>query len=135
MFFIWHIFVNGVVASMLRLKGIEILLIILGGVLIDIDHLGYMFFGRKLRSVESMVKFHRKNFASMTPHLYVFHFLEVIMVLLMVSYFINWYLFLIFVGFWLHWVTDVLKYLWIYGSFRPWSKYFLLAYYLVSYKN
>ncbi len=135
MFFIWHIFINGVVASSLRLNGIEILMIILGGVLIDLDHIGYMFFGKKLHSIEEMVRFHKKNFSSMTPHFYVFHFLEVIMILLMVSYFINWYLFLIFVGFFLHWVSDVLKYLWIYGSFGAWSKYFLLSEYLVRYKK
>jgi len=117
------------------LSGLEIMMVILGGILIDIDHVIYMFFGKGLRSVKAMAKFHQKNFASMTPHVYVLHFLEVIMILMMVSYFINWYLFLIFVGFWLHWVADAIKYLWTYNSFRPWSKYFLLSYYLVSYKK
>jgi len=132
---IWHIFINGMVGALIRLNGWEILMLILGGVLIDIDHIGYMFFGAKLRTINAMRNFHVRNFKSMTPHFYVFHFLEVIMVLLMISYFVNWYLFLVFVGFWLHWVADVLKYLWVYGSFRPWSRYFLLAYYLVRYKK
>ena len=135
MHIIWHIFINGVVGALARLSGFEILLIVLGGILMDIDHIGYMFLGVKLRSLKAMQKFHQKNFNSMTPHFYVLHFLEVIMILLMISYFINWYLFLIFVGFWVHWLADAVKYLYVYGSFKPWSRYFLLSLYLIKYKK
>ena len=129
MHIIFHIIINFVIAITLRLEMIEIFFVVLGGILIDLDHPLYMIFGKRITSIKEMIKFHKANFKSMSPHFYIFHFLEVIVILLLISFFIHKFLFLFFVGFMLHWICDVIKYFWVYHSFLPWIKYSLLIYY------
>jgi type III secretory pathway component EscU len=132
MHLIWHIFFGAIIAILAGLGLTGILLITVGSILPDIDHILYMVFGEKITSFKGMVKFHKENFKTMTPHLSVFHFLELIIVLMIVFYFVNKPAFLISIGMALHWGLDAIKYLWFYKSFLPWIKYYSLIGYFIS---
>lgn len=130
-----HFLINILIAFLFRLSLIEILLVGLGGVLIDIDHIFYMLFGQKIYSIKKAWKFHKKEFKAMRPHLYIFHFIEIILIIMLIFYHINQYIFLIFFGFLLHWIFDAVKYIYHYKSLKPWIKYYSLVIYSVRYKN
>ncbi len=128
-----HFFINVLIGCIAKLKFIEILLLGLGGIFPDIDHILYIIFGEKIHSIKKAWKFHKREFKLMRPHFFVLHFIEIIIILSVVSYFINWYLFLIFLGFILHWIADAIKYLWFYKSLLPWIKYYsLIGYFLIK---
>jgi len=129
---IFHFLINIIIAILLKLNPIEILLVGLGGVLIDIDHIFYIVFKEKIYSIKKAIKFHKREFKLMKPHFFFFHFIEIIILLLAISYFTNWYAFLIFFGFLLHWLADALKYIYFYRSFFPWIKYYSLIAYLIK---
>jgi len=134
MIILTHFIINFIIGFLIKLQLIEILLLGLGGILIDIDHILYMVFGEKIYSLNGMIKFHKANFKAMKPHFYLFHFIEVIIILLLVSD-QNWYLFLIFFGFLLHYISDFIKYIYVYKGFYSWTRYFSLIVYLVTYKK
>ncbi len=131
---IFHFLINIIIAILLKLSHVEIILVGLGGILIDIDHIFYIIFGEKIYSFKKAVKFHKREFKLMRPHFYFLHFLEIIFVLLIISYYFNWYFFLIFFGFLLHWIFDALKYIYVYKSFLPWIKYYSLIVYSITKK-
>jgi hypothetical protein len=128
---ITHFFINIIIAAVLGLTPLEIFLVGLGGVLIDIDHIFYMVFGEKIHSLKKAIKFHKREYKLMRPHFFFLHFIEIIIILMILSYFINWYLFLIFAGFLLHWIFDALKYIYFYRSIVPWIEYYSLIVYLI----
>ena len=119
-----HFIINIFIASIFLKESLEILLIGLGGILIDIDHPLYLIFARKIYNLKEMWKFHKKESKINRPHYYIFHYIEIIILLLFISYFINRYLFLIFFGFFLHWVVDAIMYKNYYKSFKPWIKHY-----------
>ncbi len=135
MHLIFHILISVIVGFLIKLELFEIFFIALGGVLIDLDHIFYIIFEEKIYSVKKAWRFHKKEFRLMRPHFYFLHFLEIIILLMIIFNFINWYLFLIFAGFLLHWILDSIKYIYHYKSFSPWIKYYSLIVYLVTYKN
>ena len=126
---LWHIVLGLILGLLVGLGNIEILFFVLGGALIDIDHLLYMMIGERIFSVKGMIDFHKKNFETMTPHFYALHFIEIIVLSCIVFYFVNWYLFLFALGMLFHWVCDVLKYIWFYRDFKSWIKYYSLVFY------
>lgn len=132
MHIIWHILIGVLIASLAGLGTLGISLIVLGSILPDIDHVLYMVFGEKITSFKGMVEFHKENFKTMTPHFYFLHFLELIIILLVISYFTNKYFFYVVLGMALHWVADAIKYVWYYKSFLPWIQYYSLIGYLIS---
>ncbi|MFA7707519.1 MAG: hypothetical protein WCX73_01085 [Candidatus Pacearchaeota archaeon] len=130
---IWHVFWSAIISKLLGFEAGEILFIILGSVIIDIDHIFYMVFCMKIKSLKEMIKFHRTNFKTMTPHFYILHFLELSIVLLIFSYITNQnIIFLISFGMLLHWIADAVKYIWFYKSVFPWIKYYSLIVYIRS---
>jgi len=135
MHIISHVLINGLIGFLMQLSMFEILLIILGGILIDLDHLLYIVCGEKINSLKKAWKFHKKEYKLMRPHLFIFHFLEPIIIFSLVFYFVEWHIFLVFFGFFLHWITDAIKYLCYYKSFFPWLKYYSLIFYLVKCLN
>ena len=128
---VFHFIINIIIAFLLKLSPVEILLVGLGGVLIDVDHIFYFIFGKKIYSIKKAKKFHKKEFKLMRPHFFFLHFIEIILILLASSYYLNWYAFLILFGFLLHWFADALKYIYFYRSFLPWIKNYSLIAYLV----
>jgi len=128
---IFHFLINIILALPFKLTIFEIFLIGLGGVLIDIDHVFYMIFKERRYSIKRMFKFHQRENAIKRPHFYLFHFIEIILILVLFGYFTNWYLFLIFIGFGLHWIFDVVSYIVMYKAFKPWINYLsIILYYL-----
>ena len=130
-----HFVMNILIAFFLKFNLNEILLIGLGGILIDLDHLFYWFVIKKESSLKKWWTFHKSNFKSLTPHLYLLHFIEVIILFMIISYYVNWYLFLISFGFLLHYLFDVAKYLWVGKSLSQWEEYYSLIFFLVNYKK
>jgi hypothetical protein len=131
---IFHFLINIIIAILLKLNLVEILLVGFGGVLIDIDHIFYMIFGEKIYSFKKAAKFSKKEFKLMRPHFFFLHFVEVIGLLLVISYLVSWYALLIFFGFLLHWIFDALKYIYVYKSFSPWIRYYSLIAYFIAKK-
>jgi hypothetical protein len=108
------------------------LIVGLGGVLIDIDHLIYFIFIAKIRKIGDMWDFHKRENAIHRPHFFIFHMIEFIGLFLIISYFIDFTLFLIALGFLLHLLTDAVMYLLHHKSFN-WLKKFSL-FYIISRK-
>ncbi|MBR9705423.1 hypothetical protein GOV14_00135 [Candidatus Pacearchaeota archaeon] len=125
-----HSLFNLLTGILANLSLYEIMFLVLGGIIIDIDHLIYMIFREKLHNPKKIWKFHKQEYKINRPHFYIFHFLEIILLLMLISYFINWYLYLIFVGFLLHWIIDVATYIQYYKKTRPWINYCFLFLYL-----
>jgi hypothetical protein len=132
---LFHFVINSIIGFILQFNLTEILFIGLGGILIDIDHLFYWFIIRKESSLEKWWKFHKNNFKSLTPHLYFFHFIEIIILFMIISYQINWYLFLISFGFLLHYIFDFINHLVKRKQLIIILKFFSLIIFLVSYKK
>jgi hypothetical protein len=136
MHLIIHIIFNILVGFIFKLNITEILLLGFGGAIIDLDHILYMVVGQKLYNPKRMWEFHKKERRINNPHYYVFHYIELIILAMIISYFINWYAFLIFAGFLLHWFLDAVMYLNYYKSLNPWIKYYsLAAYFIESHHN
>ncbi len=127
-----HIFLNGLIALLFGLSYLEIFLVVFGGILIDIDHLIYWLFYKKIKSLKQGIEFHKKEYALHRPHFYAFHTFEFVILFLFFSYFINSYLFFISLGFLIHFITDAIYYLYDYKSLKPWAKCISVIYF---YKN
>lgn len=125
----FHFLINIFIAFILKFSFLEIFLIGLGGILIDIDHIINLIFVQKIYSIKKMVKFCKENYKKHIPHFYFFHTFESIFLLLIISYFLNWYFFLIVFGFLLHFILDILTYICFYKSIYPWIKYYSFIYY------
>ena len=121
-----HFLFNILFGEIFRFKWEEILLIGLGGVIIDLDHILYQFFIVKNRTIKQMWEWHKRESKINRPHYYVFHYLEIMLIITILGYFFNWYLFLIFLGFILHWIVDAIMYINYYKSLNPWIKYYSL---------
>ena len=118
-----HFLINVIIAFILRMNLTEVLLVGLGGIIVDIDHLLYVIF--KKISIKDAIKYGLKEFKLKRPHVYIFHFIEPVLV---ISYFINWYFFLLIFGVLLHIFADVISYVVFYKSLPPWIKYMSLLY-------
>lgn len=126
-----HFLINIFLAYLVNLGPADILLVGLGGILIDIDHIIYLIFISKSFSIKKMLLLHNKNYKSHSPGFYIFHTIEFIVLFIIIGYFMSNWIFLIAVGFLLHWIVDALDYLFFYRSLYPWIKYHSLAYILI----
>lgn len=125
-----HVIINSLVSYLLKITYQNILLIALGGVLIDFDHILYAIFNERIFSPRKMHQRHKLAYNLHRPSLYLFHTIEFIALFILISYYTNYYLFFISIGFLMHGITDSIAYLFIYKSFSPWARYFsLIAYF------
>ncbi len=132
MHLLFHFIFNGILAPVVGLSLLEILIVALGGILIDIDHLVHIFFVQRVRTVKGIYKWIIREDSVHRPHFYFFHTLEVVILFAIMSFFLNHYLFLLSMGFLVHYFTDMVGYLIYYRSHLPWSRYLFLTYYLIS---
>ena len=109
----------------------QTLIVAFAGILIDLDHILYQVIVKKHKSIKQMWDWHKKENSVHRAHLYIFHTVEFVAVLILISQ-ISFLVFLITLGFVLHILVDLLahiihgdntwkKYISIYGSLRNWS--------------
>jgi len=109
----------------------ETALVVIGVFLIDIDHLFYMLYDPKIKSVSDGLSFTKREYKKHNPHFYLFHTVEFIIIFLVISflYFENGLLY-IALGFIINFIIDIFTYLIYYKKTDPWLKYLSLFYYL-----
>lgn len=104
------------------------LIVGLAGILIDLDHILYQFITLKHKSIKQMWAWHKQENEQHNAHFYIFHTVEFILVLVLMSQ-ISGFILLVSLGFMLHILMDLLahitcgdyswkKYVSIYGSLR-----------------
>jgi len=124
---IWHFVISFILVLPFGWK--TALIVALGSILIDIDHL-YLPISLRKTSKKQVIKLWRQETKHHRPHFFLFHTIEFIILFLITSYFINYYLFLIAIGFFLHLVEDIVCYILYYKSLKPWANYLSLIAYL-----
>lgn len=108
-----------------------------GAVLIDLDHFAYAVVAKKTLSPKRITEYLQAEYKTHTPHIYIFHTVEVMMVLFVIGIFFSRdhdasLLFAFVNGMGLHLCIDFLSYLWIKRSFRGWLRHFSLFGMLLS---
>ncbi|MFA4960874.1 MAG: hypothetical protein WC548_04400 [Candidatus Pacearchaeota archaeon] len=134
MHIIIHAIINFIFGLILNLNRLEIFALVIGGIIIDIDHIVYMV-SRKIYTPKEMLKFHIQESKIMRPHFYFMHFIEPILLLMIIFYFVNILMFYFFLGFLFHWIFDAISYIYFYKSSWPWIKYYSLTKLLINYKK
>jgi hypothetical protein len=90
------------------------IIIAISGFLIDLDHIIYY--------IPKGFKNWKKDFKNKSPHFYIFHTLEFIILIGIVCFYYN-FMFLVWIGFLIHLATDALTYLYNYKTNLFWLKY------------
>lgn len=124
--FPFHFVINFALGLVLNFTLKDALLLGTTGILIDIDHPLYFVISHKKISFSKFIEWTLHEYAIHNPHLYIFHTLESIMLLLVLGI-SNKLFFLVGFGFLIHLSVDAATYLIYYKSFKPWSKYFTLT--------
>jgi len=102
------------------------LMIIIGGIIFDVDHFIYHVFSEKNFSIKEFARIHRQLFKTMTPRFYIFHTFEFIFVFLLAVYFYFPALIYLALGFLLHMISDIGKYIYCYKRDFSWIKHWSL---------
>jgi len=118
----------------LGLKREELILLVMGCFLIDIDHLFYFFYKKKF-SVREIKTFACEEFMAHQPHPYIFHCYELIVAAMLMSYYHSSQLFYLFFGFSINLMIDTLTYATFYKNTDPLLKYLSFNYLFYSKKS
>ncbi|MGV8151597.1 MAG: hypothetical protein ACP5OG_00815, partial [Candidatus Nanoarchaeia archaeon] len=124
---IFHIIINSLFGYALNLNNFEIFILILGGVFIDIDHLIFQYFVIKNKTLKQIYSWHKKEYKIKRMHYFPFHFLEILVIIAGLFYFINKYLSLFFIGFALHILTDLVEHIIFHRNLSPLKYYTLIG--------
>ncbi len=116
-----------VISLLLGFNSAQTILLIIGSILIDIDHLFYYFFSKHPKNIKSALQFFKQEFKNHNPHFYIFHNFEVLFILLTLSYLFGGLMFYLFLGFLVNFIIDIFTYLYFYKSTSPWLRYFSLT--------
>ncbi len=129
-----HALINLLLGLSITLNPAYLMALVLGGVIIDIDHIIYMI-TKGIYTPKKMLEFHKKESKIMRPHFYFMHFIEPILIFTTLSFFINFLLFYFFLGFLLHWFADAIAYIYYYKSANPWINYYSFVRYITRPTN
>lgn len=121
-----HLLFNLLISFTFELSSTNIWIVVLSGILIDLDHLIYVFFIAKKVRFKQIMQWYRREYSSHNPHLYIFHSLEFIIVIFLLGLLVNNFFIYVGIGLIFHLVLDWVAYLFYYKSFKPWFKYFFL---------
>ena len=122
-----HFILNILIGLPFKLNYTELLLLGLGGIFIDIDHIIYQYFIVKNKTIKEMWAWHKKENAIHHPHFYIFHQIELIIIFTIVSFYLNRFLFIFSLGFFLHFIEDSIMYFSYYRNLS-WLKHFSVIY-------
>lgn len=117
-----NLLVPTILAKIYHLNNLQAGILILGTTLIDFDHILYYVTVKK--SLFGMKKFFKENYKLHQPFFYIFHTFEFLTISLYLSYLTKSPLMYLFLGFWLNFAIDILTYLLVYKSTKPWLRYF-----------
>lgn len=105
----------------------QLLLLIFGCFLIDIDHLFYFFYKKRINFKE-IAAFAKQEFNNHHPHFYLFHSYELVLIAMFVSYHYSSWLFYLFFGFLINLILDTWTYILFYKKPEPWLKFLSVSY-------
>jgi len=128
MHIIFHILLSSLFLLVLSqaspIKPLELTIIFLSSILIDFDHILYY--------AKNNFKTFRADFKNKTPHLYIFHTLEFILLLIALSLFSEIFIFIL-IGCFFHISLDILIYLKKYKRKFFWLRYLsIISYFSMS---
>jgi lipid-A-disaccharide synthase-like uncharacterized protein len=126
-----HFLLNVLIGIGLALPPVYIAFLGLGGIIIDIDHIFYSYFIAGNHTISDMIQWHKQEDSLMRQHPYVFHFIEVLILLVIVSWFIDKRLFVLFIGFAIHVFFDMLNYLFYHKSLSGLAQ-FTMTYWVIK---
>lgn len=102
------------------------LIFVLAGVLIDLDHPLYYLISesanRKGKSIINFKKWCLKEYHLHRPHFYLFHTFEFLLLFCILGVIMDGLIKYIAFGFLFHFLVDILTYLFVYRSTKPWLK-------------
>ena len=127
--FVSHGIINFVLSIALQLNRLEILFFVLGAMIIDLDHPIYMMVAEGIYSPKEMWKWHCRENAKHVPHPFFLHLIEVIVMLCVIGYFVNWLMFLFCIGMMVHWIVDMAVHRIYHGDFCSLKYYSLVGYF------
>jgi hypothetical protein len=127
-----HVLINVLLGFGLNLSNLNIFLLGFGGLLVDVDHVIYSYFFAGNKTISQMVAWHNQENKILRQHCYLFHTIEVLVILLVVSWFVNKYLFFLFAGFAIHVFFDILNHLVRHGKFSELLRFTLVYWILRS---
>lgn len=119
---LFHFIINTGIGLLAGLNIAEAIIIGVGGIIIDLDHLIYGLFSAKKYSPIAFYKWVMKEFRMKRPHFFIFHTVEFVVLALFIGL-LHPILLLLAIGFALHLATDAATYLIKYRSFKPWTRY------------
>ena len=119
------------ISRLLSLSSYHTILVVIGVLLIDVDHLFYFMYSHKITTLRNFIDFIKTDLKKRKPHFYIFHTIEFQIAFLITSYyFFRNNVFYISLGFILNFLIDILTYIKHYKKPSPWLKYFSLIYYI-----
>lgn len=127
--FILNIGTPVIVGLIFSLSAQQTILLTVGSLLVDIDHILHCLY--KGVGWKEMKKYLQAEFTLHRPHIYIFHVLEVLAILIVTSYFFFPSLVYLFFGFALNVSIDIGTYLIRHRSFSPWGRFFLGSYNMI----
>jgi len=125
MHIIYHLIINFIIGIVLlyffpnKFTWIAVMIIVLSGVLIDLDHVVYY----TINGGDSHLDFVNNN-----PHFYFFHTIEFIILIIVLSFFSR-NVFFIMIGSLSHLLADIMRY--IVENNYAWLKYWSVIYYFL----
>jgi len=120
-----------IISFLMGLSGFSTVILITSVFLYDVDHLLYILYKKKRLQYKEIVEFTKKEYSTHNPHFYTFHTVEFLILISFISFLVkNAFLNLILLGFLINFTLDIITYLKIYKSHKPWLKYFSLIYFL-----
>ena len=109
-----------------------------GAILIDLDHVLYAAIAKRTLSPKKISDYLYEENKTHTPHIYIFHTVEMLFALYVIGVFfvtdlqISAFIAAFAYGMELHLIIDFLSYVWLKRTFRGWLKYFSLSGILLS---
>ena len=124
---IWHFISSLILGISLYGESYNLVIaFIIGGTLIDIDHLLISSYKTKSLNMRKNIEWLKENFKTHTPHYYIFHS-GIAIIFFLVLALSPWPIVrAIALGALLHLLVDVATYLYVYRSIKPWGKFFCL---------
>lgn len=130
MFTLVHSLINAAFGLTLGFSSSQTFFFVLGGTLIDLDHLFYVFIAKKMFSPKKIFTYFFTRRGVVYKRLFIFHTIEFQLLSLIVSFFVAEWLFFFFLGFTFHVACDLLYHWWRYRDFKWRDRYFSLIFYV-----
>ena len=128
-----HALINGLAGYVLGFEPRIIALLVIAGVVIDLDHFLYYLVTTK-KPIRQLFGLGVKHWMCYTPRLFLFHTLEFNVIVLLFGLFVHPFFLYLELAFVIHMMMDVYDYILHLGNIR-WAKHWFVTYYVLRYLN